>query len=753
MAHQWIMTEKTPTELQYDLSRSVRLPCHESDAPPSKAVCVVSRRTVSGTVWNMAVQGQIGHQAQFLFKCWSFFQEHPNAKRIMVDSIQHRGFSNRSVWASKMARALHIEFALSIPKSCAVLWGAPTRNGVPGVGENWFPTPHAAWAMTAQVMRTGFSSSAGLLPGERRRAFGDVNVGVLRRASSRQWKATADERGRDWTQHEQFVRSVQSRPIQGVANASNFMLGNSLSLAQQAEEVRQYDIIITPHGSQSVGLAFIRPCTVVIEVLAAKYLVAMFSDLAIDAGGRSLMLVHGAPSVLAAAAMTMNTFRGNSQRLNQARNAGSFDSLGVETVRDAVATALSIRQRCLAGDNRTAFDGVPTLGGFHDARASWLNVSLRGAADHCFHCTARDAACCSSVEAHAAYYHEGAYACGHCMATFRAQSLPAECQQGACRLPDMVATAPAVAGPRAGASVPTVPPGRRQLRSSERSKAAVGAAAAAPPRDVTVAEIARDLAAYDRSYPARRKQWQACSAAKVETQLAAAARAFPNNASAHASAFLEACRSGPSLDIKQFTSFDAMGFFNATWRPEPHACARLVRLGPGIAKEGGKTLCLDGDALQDPRCFIMSVGINGDTRFEEALHAYAPQCEIVGMDGTLNQEKLSHAAQLSFMRFVPQNFRAAIAATYAGKRASLLKIDCEACEYTTIAPWLDTVCTDQVAVEVHHIILRRPLQRVLSQHNLFLKLDRTHRLVAMEANRKYPTAAVEYTWLRRQPCP
>ena len=741
----WSSVEKTPTRLRYDVSRYRRLPC-DSDSQTEKAVCLIDRRVVRGTVWAMA-RSQIGHQAQFVFKCWSFFHQHPHAARVVVDNIHHHsGFANNS-WGARMVEALAMRFEARVPRSCAVVWAVPTRNGVPGLSEGWFPTARAAWALTAQVMGVGMDAS-GLLPSEladtEQQLQRRVHVGVLRRAPAQQYKATAHELGRDWQQHTAFVDSVRSRPIAGVASASSFVLGRHMTLQQQVEAIRKYEVIISPHGSHSVSLAFVRPCTVLVEVLAGAYLVTMFGELAIDAGGRSVMLVHDESSS-SAAVRTMHTFQGSSRTLLKQRNAGAFETLGVETVREAVVKALDARRRCLAGDDDVPFDGVPSLGGVANAD-SWLNATLRNASGHCFYCKAQDDACCTSAEAHTAYYHEGSYACAHCMARFRSQSLPDDCQQGHCRLPDLpaaaAATVPAAAAVNGGAA-PQRPghplEARRAVRTGLRDA----------PADVTLADLERNLAFYARAYTAKRDSWRACNASEVAERLATAAHLFPGNGTARAAAFLASC----NLDVKQFTSFDAMGFFSATWTPEPRSCTRLARFGPAVGAEGGKTLCLDNEAMRPGKpCFVMSVGLNGDTRFEEALHAYAPHCEIVGMDGTLNDAKLQISKRLPYLRFVPENFRKSTAARYAGRTVQLLKIDCESCEYTTIPQWLDVTCTEQVAVEVHKSVFQRPIQRVLSQHNLFAKLDRTHRLVFVEANRKWPKVAVEYTWFRRSPC-
>lgn len=75
-------------------------------------------------------------------------------------------------------------------------------------------------------------------------------------------------------------------------------------------------------------------------------------------------------------------------------------------------------------------------------------------------------------------------------------------------------------------------------------------------------------------------------------------------------------------------------------------------------------------------CFVVSVGINGNTRFEQHLHEERPECEIHGFDGTLDARKT--AAVPPFVHFLPRNFNETTHERFRGRRRiSLLKIDCE----------------------------------------------------------------------------
>lgn len=59
------------------------------------------------------------------------------------------------------------------------------------------------------------------------------------------------------------------------------------SLRDQALEMHNADIIISPHGAQLTNLAFIRPCTAVLELFPRGYYLGYFQPLVLSAGGVS----------------------------------------------------------------------------------------------------------------------------------------------------------------------------------------------------------------------------------------------------------------------------------------------------------------------------------------------------------------------------------------------------------------------------------------------------------------------------------
>ena len=448
----WQVVRKSPSLLTFDVQRCAFLPCrrrHHRPAPePHTAACVVNARVFGGSVWKWA-KTNIGHAAQLLFKCWSFFHavdDHRNAdsptRRIIVDLIFYQNrFGPR--WADLLMQAMDASFA-PMPQTCAWLWAAPTREVYPGWGESWFSSRAAARALGSAI-RGGPSvpppPSAGL------------RIGVLGRGDDSTERAT-----RGWPHADAFVQLVARTRPAGVASAATFLLGGSQTLREQLAIVEGFDLIITTHGSQSVSLAFLRPCTVVFEALAESYLVpGLFGQLAEEAGA-AVFFLHAAPTVRDAVTHTVapilatrdaNTRAAGSEAWNTKKRAefrhrtgGRFDTLSARAVLEMLPHAVRAREECLAGGAppRVAWDGVPVIGGLRAADAVTAADILPG----CFRCPIKeDDACCGSREALIAYA-EGGYGCSACLNRLRATPAAEACASAGaslvddrCRLPEV----------------------------------------------------------------------------------------------------------------------------------------------------------------------------------------------------------------------------------------------------------------------------------------------------------------------------
>ena len=75
--------------------------------------------------------------------------------------------------------------------------------------------------------------------------------------------------------------------------------------------------------------------------------------------------------------------------------------------------------------------------------------------------------------------------------------------------------------------------------------------------------------------------------------------------------------------------------------------AEAARIGGGENQDGSKMVCDMSKTLlaRGPACRVISVGSNGQTRFEADVHKAAPLCAIDVFDGTLtgSREKVSAA--------------------------------------------------------------------------------------------------------------
>lgn len=290
-------------------------------------------------------------------------------------------------------------------------------------------------------------------------------------------------------------------------------------------------------------------------------------------------------------------------------------------------------------------------------------------------------------------------------------------------------------------------------------------------------------------FPYRPERLRACRPAEVMANVQRV-RMQPNlTASVIASAFMQACRSDNT-----WSAYDADAYFNISWLPGTlnggADCSQMSRFGPpflacpahavpvhsirnnpragcgsgrrlyeGEGKyaqlgDGGKMVCDAGALFSDGNCLVVSVGINANTEFEEALHRAHPNCDVVGYDGTLNAAKKARArTRTPFLRLHAQNFGPAIANEYSGRAVRLLKIDCDGCEFGALPAWINSVCTDQIVVEVHKSLRQTPWTRVRNVHMLMTALDKLYRIFYLEPNPPFPWLNTEFALIRRTPCP
>ena len=141
-----------------------------------------------------------------------------------------------------------------------------------------------------------------------------------------------------------------------------------------------------------------------------------------------------------------------------------------------------------------------------------------------------------------------------------------------------------------------------------------------------------------------------------------------------------------------------------------YTCLFEERLGP--KGEGGKWVCNPSSLHNSAECLVYSIGSNNDFRFEEAILDVSRDCEIHVFDHTVKNPSKKprkvhfHPWGLASVTDATKNLKtlADIVAElgHTGKKISILKIDCEGCEWTTFRSWHEAdVIIDEILLEVH----------------------------------------------------
>jgi FkbM family methyltransferase len=195
-------------------------------------------------------------------------------------------------------------------------------------------------------------------------------------------------------------------------------------------------------------------------------------------------------------------------------------------------------------------------------------------------------------------------------------------------------------------------------------------------------------------------------------------------------------------------------------------CHDLRRLGgTSTGGDGAKLVC--ESAISRHSCFVISVGSNNEFSFERDLHQQYPWCEIHTLDGTVETP-----LNPPFVTFHKSTFNPARAAQQLSflqpflwsstlmrqRPLTLLKIDCEGCEFDELQTFLRQVCVVQIAIEVHgckrdashatRLALQKKFQVFMSEMNV------SDGIIAAEPNMLWSDGTcIEYTMLRRLRCP
>ena len=396
-----LLVRKAPTGLTFDLARQAASPACNGTVQAALAVCVINSRVSRGGAWAASFFG-VTQAALLLFRCWSFFIQHPRKHRLIWNRVDRRYYTDAlTPWQAAIVRSMGATFTRAVTE-CAILWAVPTRKFQQGWAEAWFRQPSDAQELSARIAQTPATSSSLV----RLRIL--VSNGI-------------EEEHNAWWFARTFVARVNRRPPQGVSGAnlwSSREIGRR-PLREQVELVRRHGIVVAMHGWQNVLFAFLRPGSVVLELIDFDRLVPLYLQLAIDVGAHAFFMVR-APSVNESAIATLRL--GLPHVLDAKRpvpaisNGNLATGITDESVLQAIPTLLAVSGQSGA---KIPYDGIPVFGG---AQALALP---RG---DCHRCGLEEAGalrtqdCCMSKEAWAAYA-DGGFACSHrCLGSFASLS-------------------------------------------------------------------------------------------------------------------------------------------------------------------------------------------------------------------------------------------------------------------------------------------------------------------------------------------
>ena len=267
----WVVYGKNPTMLTYSFHTTARHRCASSMEAPSTSVCAFR---LIGDYLN------IGHSSQILFRCWSWFLTQPvGARRVLLQLERPWGFRQPLLskgWQADLVRALNATYVanytgvakhrnLSVPldalySTCYTLWQTPYKQilAFPGYSEAWFANQDDAGRLVNAVLS---GTQAGAPPTAPPATA--TRIGILNRRQNRT---------RTWSQAAAFTQLARNEK-QLVVDEWRM---EGLSLAEQVRSMRSFDLIIAPHGAQNVNFAFVRPCTVVLELFPVAYFLPMY---------------------------------------------------------------------------------------------------------------------------------------------------------------------------------------------------------------------------------------------------------------------------------------------------------------------------------------------------------------------------------------------------------------------------------------------------------------------------------------------
>mmetsp|Transcript_12604 Transcript_12604/g.18877 ORF Transcript_12604/g.18877 Transcript_12604/m.18877 type:complete len:464 (+) Transcript_12604:85-1476(+) len=234
-----------------------------------------------------SMMGHFPHFSQAAFPCWSILQRFPNAKRFM--ELENRESFKSKRWINDMLNVFE-SAGISIKKPGGTnttnqyrewiaapnnieqpSWPIPDRKDHPTVfkvdGPSYFINQHDVMSLQQHLLQQDYIA---------RMAGSALPLQVLlfqRKGETREWVHAQETANK--------IKQAWGNWIE--VKVLSTLNGNSLK--EQALEFHRADIIVSPHGAQLTNLAFIRPCTVVLELFPNQYYLSYFQKYVLSAAG------------------------------------------------------------------------------------------------------------------------------------------------------------------------------------------------------------------------------------------------------------------------------------------------------------------------------------------------------------------------------------------------------------------------------------------------------------------------------------
>jgi hypothetical protein len=229
----------------------------------------------------------IPHFAQAAFPCWSVFQLFPKAERFLDINLRHENI--QSEWVFDLIQTYKNEGIKIIDRK--IKWERSYKQPTWKVA---LEPPASGWQVKRddesyfeQGNPSYFLKMSDIQILQKRvldnyfRSHTEISLPICvliveRKGYSREWVYTNET-------------ASQILSIWGAdGSVETRILPNPKGpLQNQALEFHKADIIISPHGQQLKNLAFIRPCTAVLEFFPMNYYLAFFQPYVLSAGGLS----------------------------------------------------------------------------------------------------------------------------------------------------------------------------------------------------------------------------------------------------------------------------------------------------------------------------------------------------------------------------------------------------------------------------------------------------------------------------------